>query len=126
MRALIIDDSRSMRMILGKTLKELGVESIQAANGLLGLEALHGPEHVDLVMVDWHMPEMDGYEFVCAARAEPALANLPIVMVTSEAETDLIQKALDAGASEFVMKPFTADAIRMKLEMLGLELGGTP
>ena len=126
MRALIIDDSRSMRMILGKTLNELGVETLQAANGKQGLEVLHGSPGVDFVLVDWHMPEMDGYEFVCAARAEPALASLPIVMVTSEAETDLIQQALDAGASEFVMKPFTADAIRIKLSMIGIELGSTP
>jgi two-component system chemotaxis response regulator CheY len=126
MRALIIDDSRSMRMILGKALNELGIETIQAANGRLGLEALHDTAHVDLVMVDWHMPEMDGYEFVCAARAEPALAAIPIVMVTSEAETDLIQKALEAGATEFLMKPFTADAVRMKLEMIGIELGSAP
>lgn len=126
MRALIVDDSRSMRMILGRVLRELGVETQEAGNGLEALEALTAQTKPDVVLVDWHMPEMNGLEFVRAARAQPRLLMLPIMMVTSEAEEALIQQALDAGASEYLMKPFTAESVRMKLEMIGFDFGGAP
>lgn len=126
MRALIVDDSRSMRMILGRVLRELGVETLEAGNGLEALEALTAQTKPDVVLVDWHMPEMNGLEFVRAARAQPRLLMLPIMMVTSEAEEALIQQALDAGASEYLMKPFTAESVRMKLEMIGFDFGGAP
>lgn len=119
MRALIVDDSRAMRTILSKTVRALGMETIEAANGKLALEQL-GLGPFDFVLTDWHMPEMDGFEFLCAARKDARFQQLPIIMVTSEAEASIVEQALAAGATEFLMKPFSAESIVMKLEMLGL------
>lgn len=122
MRALIVDDSRAMRTILSRAIRALGVETFEAPNGKVALEQLIA-NPVDFVLTDWHMPEMDGYEFLCAARKDGRFAALPIVMVTSEAESTMVNQALAAGATEFLMKPFTPESIVLKLEMLGLVEG---
>lgn len=120
MRALVIDDSRAIRSIVGKTVRELGFEVLEAANGREGLDRLSAAGTVDLVLVDWNMPEMDGYQFLVAARANAAWRALPIIMVTTETEMSQMQRALEAGASEYVMKPFTRDILREKLQLVGL------
>ena len=120
MKALVIDDSRAMRLILGGTLKKLGYEVGEAGNGQEGLERIREQGRPDVVLVDWNMPVMGGFEFVKAARADPALAGLPLVMVTTETEMDQVAAALEAGADEYVMKPFTRESLLEKLEMLGL------
>lgn len=120
MRALVIDDSRAIRSIVGKTVRELGFEVLEAANGREGLTQLNSSGKVDLVLVDWNMPEMDGYEFLVAARANGAWRDMPIIMVTTETEMSQMQRALDAGASEYIMKPFTRDILREKLQLVGL------
>ena len=74
----------------------------------------------DVILVDWNMPEMNGLEMIRAVRVEPELRRIPIVMVTTETEYDQVVKALAAGASEYVMKPFTKDIIMDKLDMLGV------
>jgi two-component system chemotaxis response regulator CheY len=118
MRVLVIDDSRAMRMILKKILLELGHEVVEAGNGQQGLDMLgkHGP--FDLALVDWNMPVLNGYEFVRAARADPANAAMKMLMVTTEVETTQVSKALEAGANEYVMKPFTHDILKEKIAML--------
>ncbi|MBX3376606.1 MAG: response regulator [Phycisphaeraceae bacterium] len=118
MRAIVIDDSRAMRMILRNVLSELGHESVEATNGQEGLDAVkqHGP--FELALVDWNMPVMNGYDFVKAVRSDPANDSMKIMMVTTEIETSQVTKALEAGANEYVMKPFTKDALRDKLELL--------
>lgn len=118
MRALVIDDSRAMRMILRNVLAELGHEAVEAANGREGLEALRSGGPFPLALVDWNMPEMNGYEFVKAVRAERANDSMKIVMVTTEIETSQVCKALEAGANEYVMKPFTKDVLKDKLNLL--------
>ena len=120
MRVLIIDDSRAMRAILKSAVKSLGFEVAEASNGLEGLDQLanHGP--FDLTLVDWNMPVMNGLEFVAAARSKPENAEMKIVMVTTEVEMTQVSRALNAGADEYVMKPFTTDILREKLGMLGL------
>lgn len=124
MRALVIDDSRAIRAIISRTLKELGAsECVEAGNGKEGMAALAGKGPFALAMVDWNMPEMNGYEFVLAARATVTSEQMKIVMCTTETEVEQMAKALAAGADEYVMKPFTKDAIQSKLEMLGL-VGG--
>lgn len=120
MRALVIDDSRAIRSIIGKTVRELGFEILEGGNGREGLDLLTAEGKVDLVLVDWNMPEMDGYQFLCAARANPAWRDVPIIMVTTETEMSQMQRALDAGASEYIMKPFTRDILREKLHLVGL------
>jgi two-component system, chemotaxis family, chemotaxis protein CheY len=123
MRALVIDDSRAMRRIVSGILEGLGYETQQAGHGREGLdvlEGLDGDQLPDLVCVDWNMPVMDGLQFVSAVRSNPAWRSMTIMMVTSESEHTQIVRALAAGAHEYVIKPFTADAIRDKLALLGL------
>ena len=122
MRALVIDDSRAIRSIVGKTVRELGFEVLEASNGREGIAQLTQAGRVELVLVDWNMPEMDGYEFLLAARANAAWRDMPIIMVTTETEMSQMQRALDAGASEYIMKPFTRDILREKLQLVGLAL----
>jgi len=121
LRALVVDDSRAMRGILRRILNERGVAVVEAANGRQALELLQAGEQVQVALVDWNMPEMTGYEFVCAVRRVPAWDSMPIMMVTTEAEIELMTRALEAGANEYVMKPFTSDVISGKLELLGFE-----
>ncbi len=122
MRALIIDDSRAMRAMLRGILQQAGVETVEAVHGKEGLERLTAEAGIDLVLVDWHMPEMDGCDFVRAVRTDPLHRTLRVLMVTSEGDGDMIVKALEAGADEFVMKPFTRDAIYQKLAVMGFTL----
>lgn len=120
MRALVVDDSRTIRSILGRYLKPLGFDVFDAADGKLALERLEEVGVVDLALVDWNMPHMNGFELVQALRADKQYDDMKIVMVTTETEIEQMMKALDAGANEYVMKPFTQEAIAEKLAMLGL------
>jgi two-component system chemotaxis response regulator CheY len=120
MHALIVDDSTTMRMILKAHLKKLGFEVTEAINGIDALDRLKAMATADLVMVDWNMPEMDGLAFIRAVRTEVAYAALPMMMVTTNTDRSHVAAALDAGANEYIMKPFTRDMIREKLEILGL------
>jgi two-component system chemotaxis response regulator CheY len=119
MHALVVDDSKTMRMLLRDHLKKLGFEVTEAANGREALLALQGMEKADLVLVDWNMPEMDGISFVRAIRAKPEYSSLPLVMVTTNTEMSQVSNALAAGANEYIMKPFNRDILREKLELLG-------
>jgi two-component system chemotaxis response regulator CheY len=118
--ALIVEDSKPIRMILRVYLTKLGFEVTEAVNGVDGLDRLRGMAHADVVLVDWNMPEMDGISFVRAVRAEHGYDAIPLMMVTTNTELEQVSKALDAGANEYIMKPFTGDMIREKLELLGL------
>jgi two-component system, chemotaxis family, chemotaxis protein CheY len=120
-QAMVIDDSRAMRMILGRTLQRYGYEVMQAANGKDALDQLHqNGSGVSLFLVDWNMPEMNGLEFGKNVRAEPGFGTTPILMVTTETEADQMCAALEAGANEYVIKPFTNETIEDKLRMLGV------
>ena len=123
MRAMVIDDSRAIRLILGKMLKELGFEVIDAENGAVAMERLKTSEKLDIALVDWNMPEMNGYEFVCEVRKDDAYKDLPLMMVTTETEMSQVVKALEAGANEYVMKPFTKEMITEKLTLMGVQAG---
>ncbi|MGY1762982.1 response regulator [Geodermatophilus sp. SYSU D00779] len=120
MRALVIDDSRAMRRIVGAALEGFGYETRQAGHGQEALDVLQEGYVPDLCTIDWNMPVMDGLQFVSAVRANPAWRALTLMMVTSESEQGQIVRALAAGAHEYVIKPFTADALRDKLALLGM------
>jgi len=120
MRALVIDDSRAMRRILGDMMRELGFDVTEAANGRLGLDQLKLGPTPDVVLVDWNMPEMNGLEFVQAVRAEGRFDELPLMMVTTETEIDKMTAALVDGVNEYVMKPFDRATISEKLQLLGV------
>jgi two-component system chemotaxis response regulator CheY len=118
MRVLVIDDSRTVRAIIGKTLRELGMEVVEAAHGREGLDRLRAHPDVGLVLVDWNMPEMNGLEFIRAVRADRANDPVRILMVTTETEQEQVMRALEAGANEYLMKPFTRDILVAKLSLL--------
>ncbi len=121
MNALIIDDSRAMRRILNQIVSGLGFEVLEAGNGQEGLDVLSAFEDIELVLVDWNMPEMNGLEFVEAVRAKPTYQRLSLVMVTTESEPARMARALMAGVDEFVMKPFTPDILLEKLQLIGVK-----
>ena len=120
MRALVVDDSKAMRMILENALKEIGFEVSGVGDGQLALAHLNAGAQVDLMLVDWNMPVMNGYDLVCAVRSNVMLSETVIMMVTTETSMTNIEKALNAGANEYLMKPFTRDVLLEKLAMLGL------
>ena len=119
MRALIVDDSRFVRGFLRGLLEEKGIECDEAADGQAGLDRLHGDHDFDLALLDWNMPVMNGLEMLKDLRAE-GFSGIKVMMVTTEAENDFILRALDAGADEYLMKPFDDEALNEKLAMLGL------
>lgn len=120
-RALVIDDSRTIRSILAKKLGQLGFKVSDAENGKVGLEVLSNAPEISLVLVDWNMPLMNGLEFVKAVRAEADWDGVTIVMVTTETETSQMLAALDAGANDYIMKPFTDEIITERLMLLGIQ-----
>ncbi|MBT5028584.1 MAG: response regulator [Nitrospinaceae bacterium] len=123
MRALVIDDSRAIRLILGQILKALQFEVFEAGHGLEALEKLKETGPLDIALVDWNMPEMNGYDFVCEVRKDDQYKDMKLMMVTTETEMAQVIKALEAGANEYIMKPFTKDMIVEKLTILGLDVG---
>jgi two-component system chemotaxis response regulator CheY len=121
MKAMVVDDSRAIRLILTRTLSELGYEVLQAASGNEALTLLPTQgEPLSLILVDWNMPGISGLDFIRQVRCDPALASLVLIMVTTETEIAQMVTALEAGANEYVMKPFTREIITDKLRLLGL------
>jgi two-component system chemotaxis response regulator CheY len=122
-QALVIDDSRAIRSILGRLLQDIGFEVKEAKHGRDALDNLQTNGSVNLALVDWNMPEMNGLEFVTAVRSDRRFDDMRLVMVTTESEISQVNKALEAGANEYVMKPFTKEVIAEKLNLLGLMAG---
>jgi two-component system chemotaxis response regulator CheY len=120
MRALIVDDSRFIRDYLKSLLNEHGLECIAAENGQVGLQCLDCSGPYDVALVDWNMPVMGGLEMVKAVRSDPRLNAVKILMVTTEAENRFIEAALNAGADEYLMKPFDESGLMEKLGMIGV------
>lgn len=119
--ALVIDDSRAMRGILKRILEPLGFAVREATNGREALDLLWNEDlNPEVALIDWNMPVMNGLEFVIAVRKQKHLRQMTLMMVTTEAEHSQIVRALAAGAHEYVIKPFTSDAIVNKLAYLGL------
>ena len=121
MKAFVIDDSRAMRRIIGDIMKSLGFQVTEAANGRDALDRLEQEGEPDVVLVDWNMPEMDGLEFLKCVRADGRYGDLPIMMITTETEMERMAMAFTAGVNEFVMKPFDAETIASKLQLLGVQ-----
>jgi len=119
--AMVIDDSRAMRAILARMLRALGFDVVEAANGQEALDRLtHLRELPVVALVDWNMPVMNGLDFVTRVRAREEWRNIALMMVTTESEYSQIVRALAAGAHEYVIKPFTEEAIAEKLALLGI------
>jgi two-component system chemotaxis response regulator CheY len=124
MKALVVDDSRSMRAILSKQLRELGFQVVEAGGGVEALRALNEQGPIQLVLLDWNMPEMDGREVLTLIRSEPAYQDVRVMMVTTESEMSQVSVALESGANEYLMKPFDRDSLLEKLILLGLDPSG--
>ena len=127
MKFLVVDDFSTMRRIVKNLLKELGYTNVdEAEDGVMALAKLRA-EPYDFVVSDWNMPNMDGLAMLQHIRADPALAKLPVLMVTAEAKKENIIAAAQAGASGYVVKPFTAATLDEKLNKIfeRLEKAGT-
>jgi len=120
-RALVIDDSRTIRSILGKKLGQLGFKVSEAENGKVALDVLQATPGISLALVDWNMPVMNGLQFVQAVRSDSTWDSVTIVMVTTETETSQMLAALDSGANDYIMKPFTDEIITERLMLLGIQ-----
>jgi two-component system chemotaxis response regulator CheY len=119
-KVLVVDDSAVMRNIIKNTLKQLGFGADKisdAEDGKAGMKKL-GEGLVDLVVSDWNMPNMTGIEFLKAVRADGALKGIPFLMVTSEAEKEKILEAVQAGVSQYIVKPFNAVQLEEKIKQI--------
>jgi two-component system, chemotaxis family, chemotaxis protein CheY len=120
MRALVVDDSSAMRSILRITLQKHGFEVCEARHGMDALSVLAGPGDFNLILIDWNMPEMDGFQLLQRIRSQPRHAATKIMMVTTETGMNQMTEALAAGADDYIMKPFTFDVVSDKLQLIGL------
>ena len=119
MRALIVDDSRFVRSYVRGLLEARGIQCEEAPDGQEGLDRLLAGPPYDLALLDWNMPVLNGLQMLERLRMM-GFAQLRVLMVTTEAETDFIVRALDAGADEYLMKPFDDEALCEKLVLMGL------
>jgi two-component system chemotaxis response regulator CheY len=118
MRFLVVDDFSTMRRIVRNLLKELGFLNVdEAEDGAVALAKLTG-EHFDFVVTDWNMPNMDGLALLQSIRANAQLKHLPVLMITAEAKKENIIMAAQAGASGYIVKPFTAATLNEKLSKI--------
>lgn len=117
-KILIVDDFATMRRILKNILKQLGFNNItEADDGTTALEEL-AKNSFDLIISDWNMPKMTGIELLKKVRSDPASKDIPFLMVTAEAQKQNVIEAVQAGVSNYVVKPFTAESISEKLEKI--------
>lgn len=119
MKVLIVDDFPTMRRITKTLMRQIGYSNmIEAEDGKQALEILQRDQSIEFIISDWNMPNMTGLELLHAVRADERLKKLPFLMVTAEAEQENILAAVKAGVSNYVVKPFTAQVLREKLEKI--------
>ena len=122
MRILSVDDSQATRQFIKKAIDVLGFEFLEAGDGKEGLEVLQRENgNIDLILLDRHMPEMDGMEMLEAIKSNELFKNIPVTMVTVELERDEIQNAIMKGAKNYLVKPFTQENLIGKV-MESLEM----
>ncbi|MCX8070338.1 MAG: chemotaxis response regulator CheY [Thermodesulfovibrionales bacterium] len=118
LRVLVVDDFPTMRRIVKNLLKQLGFENIdEAEDGLTALQKLKTGGY-GLVVSDWNMPNMEGIDLIRKIRQDPALKDTPFLMVTAEAEKEKVIEAIKAGVDNYIVKPFTAEVLKEKLEKI--------
>lgn len=122
MRVLIVDDSSFIREFARQQFEHLGAVCTEAVDGRAALEKLQADDGFDLMIVDFNMPRLNGLDCIRGLREAGLGQRMKVVMVTTEADYALIQQALEFGADEFLMKPFTPQGLREKLMMVGIEL----
>ncbi|MCK6500011.1 MAG: response regulator [Nitrospira sp.] len=119
MKVLIIDDSRTMRRLLASYLAPLASQTYEAGNGREALEVLEKDDTVDLALVDWDMPVMNGIDFVRVVRGDARRSAIKLLMVTAHNNMESVTEAITAGADDFLMKPLTEEMVMDKLRMMG-------
>ena len=117
-KALVVDDSKAIRQIERKYLEELGFEVLEAENGKEALEVIKEHPDISLILLDWHMPVMNGYEFLKTLRANPQYQEIKVMMVTTENQQKSVIDAIMAGANEYLMKPFDKEMLETKIRYL--------
>ena len=122
MKALVADDSRSVRGLLSEMLEESGFEVAQAADGLEALTHLQANPDTDLVLTDWNMPNLTGFELLTEVKADALLSRVRVVMVTMKRDFASVRNAFRAGVDDYILKPCTKDALRSKLSALGFAM----
>lgn len=116
MQILVVDDFSTMRRIVKNVLRELGFSNMkEAEDGSSALQILKASK-IDFVVTDWNMPGMDGLSLLKAIRADEKLKTIPVLMVTAEAKREQIIEAAQAGVNGYVVKPFTAQTLKVKME----------
>lgn len=124
MKILIVDDFATMRRIVKNILKQIGFENIEEAeDGEQAFIKLKSG-NFKFVVSDWNMPNLDGIGLLKKVRSDPDLKNLPILMVTAEAEKEKVMEAIKAGVSNYVVKPFTAEILKEKMDKILIKMGG--
>jgi len=121
-RVLVVDDSRTTRMILARSLRALGCDVLEADDGEHALALLANSEAVDLVLTDLHMPNLDGCGLIRALRADERHARVPILVASGSSDADELRPARDAGANGHLRKPFTPETVSSGLAAMGLLL----
>ncbi|MGC2063960.1 MAG: response regulator [Thermodesulfovibrionales bacterium] len=120
MKILVVDDFESVRQSVKTVLKEIGFVKIsEAEDGVRALARLKSDKY-ELLITDWNMPNMDGMTLVRMIRGDAALKDMVILMVTAEAEEDHVMEAIKVGINDYIVKPFTAEVLRKKLEKIFL------
>lgn len=119
LKFLVVDDSVTMRRIVINSLKNLGYESyIEAADGKEAMAKLQADESINFIITDWNMPNMSGLEFTKSVRADGSRGNIPILMVTTRGVKEDIVEALDAKVSNYIVKPFTPQVLKEKIDQI--------
>jgi two-component system chemotaxis response regulator CheY len=123
-RILTVDDMATMRKIIKSLLNQLGYTNVdEAENGKEALVKLKQNKY-DLVLLDWNMPEMDGITLLQEIRKDPQLKDIPVIMVTAEAKKENVLLAIQSGANNYIVKPFTAETLKEKLEKVWQQING--
>lgn len=117
MKVLIVDDDKTTRKMISLILKSKGYEVVTAENGIEALQKL-GLERINLILTDMNMPYMDGIEFIKQVRANPDMSNIPIVMITTEADEDEKRRAFEAGVDDYLVKPTNAEQISESMKKI--------
>lgn len=115
MKVLVVDDSAIMRKVIEQILEMLGHEAVPAANGVEAFDRLKEHDDVKLILLDWNMPEMNGIEFLRAVKEMPGLAEIPVIMLTTESERRKMIEAIEAGAKHYLTKPFQPETLATKI-----------
>lgn len=124
MKILVVDDFSTMRRIVKNILKQIGYENVEEAeNGAVAYEKVKDGDF-NFVVTDWNMPTMDGLEFLKKIRNDSSIKDLPVLMVTAEAEKAQVMTAIQAGVNNYIVKPFTAEVLKEKMEKIAQKVGG--